>query len=93
MKKEKMYEIIVKYLKSNDASSIAVFGSYSRGEETKDSDIDILVEFSKIKSLFELSRITRELEGLINKKVDLVTKNSISPYIFESVKKELEQLA
>lgn len=89
---EKKKEEIVKYLEKEEADRIAIFGSYTRGEETQKSDIDILVNFSEPKSLLDIVRIERELSETIGIKVDLVTEKSLSPYIKEDVEKEKEVL-
>ena len=46
---KELFEKIYSFLKKEGATRVAVFGSYARGEEKPESDIDILVEFSKIK--------------------------------------------
>ncbi|WP_231288463.1 type VII toxin-antitoxin system MntA family adenylyltransferase antitoxin [Methanococcus maripaludis] len=69
---------------------LGLFGSYSRGEETKDSDIDFLVKFSGNKSLFKIIKISKELSKIFGKKVDLVTENSLSKYIKKDVLKDIE---
>ncbi|HRN70173.1 MAG TPA: nucleotidyltransferase domain-containing protein [Candidatus Woesebacteria bacterium] len=64
---------------------IALFGSYARGENTSQSDIDLYNKFdpSRKVSLFDLSRLKNELESTTNKKYDLVTKINkyVEPYI------------
>lgn len=65
--------------------SLKVFGSVARGEERNDSDVDILVRFSRPLSLLALVRLERELSELMGRKVDLVTEQAISPYIRSSV--------
>ncbi len=67
--------------KENDITFLGTFGSYSRGEQKEKSDIDILVKFSKRKSLLDLVRIERRLSEILDLKVDLVTEGSVSPYI------------
>jgi len=69
---------------------VAVFGSYVRGEEKPGSDIDIIVEFSERKSLLELVKIERELSEVLRMKVDLLTEKSISPYLIDTIKKEMK---
>lgn len=68
---------------------ISVFGSYIKGKQNDESDLDLIVEFSERKPLLELIRIERELSEKLNIKVDLLTEKSISPYIFQSIKDEL----
>jgi uncharacterized protein len=81
-------KIISRRLKSHGAKSIFLFGSYARKEERKDSDIDILVDFSVKKSLFELLKMERELSEEIETKVDLVTRGSLDPRILKAIDKE-----
>jgi predicted nucleotidyltransferase len=69
-------------------TELAVFGSYSRNDQTENSDIDILVDFEKPVGL-EFIELAIELENLLELKVDLVSKNGIKPRYFESVKEEL----
>ncbi|MGB9758452.1 MAG: nucleotidyltransferase family protein [Thermoproteota archaeon] len=90
MDKEELFEKIIRILRSKGAKKIAVFGSYARGEETPESDIDIIVEFSERKSLLELIRIERELSEDIGIKVDLLTKKAISPYLVDRITKEMK---
>ena len=61
---------------------IGLFGSYTRGEQTPESDVDVVVTLNQKKvsvGLFEFCNLERFLENLLNKKVDLVTKRSIRP--------------
>ena len=90
MDKRKIFEGITRELKNRGASKIAVFGSYVRGEERPESDIDIIVEFSERKSLLDLVRIERELSEFLGLKVDLLTEKSISPYMIDSIREEME---
>jgi len=75
--------------KANDISYLAVFGSHARGEENLDSDIDLLIEFNKRKSLFDLVGIEQEMQDETGQKIDLQTINSISKYIKPYIKKDL----
>ncbi len=60
---------------------LGVFGSYARGEQHSDSDLDILVEFAEPVTLFELVRLENELTTRLGVDVDLVTRNSLKPGI------------
>lgn len=68
---------------------IGIFGSYSRGEQRKNSDIDILVEFYEEPSLFEFIRLERYLKSILKIKVDLVMKDSLKPYIGKRILDEV----
>ncbi len=67
-----------------------VFGSYAREEQNSQSDIDILIEYAPgiSKSLFTRVRLINELEKALHKDVDLVTEQSLSPYLKDIVLKE-----
>lgn len=54
------------------ASRVRLFGSAARGDERPDSDIDLLVDFAEDSSLFDLMRMSRELESLLGRPVDVV---------------------
>lgn len=89
MNKEDIFEKMTRILKNQGARKIAVFGSYVRGEEKPESDIDIIVEFSERKSLFDLVGIEQEVSDALGIKVDLLTEKSISPYLIDRIKKEM----
>jgi len=91
MNREEVFNKIIEVLKSQGAKKIAVFGSYSRGEEQPDSNIDIIVEFSGRKSLLELVSIERELSEVLGIKVDLLTEKSISPYLLDVIMEEMKE--
>ena len=71
---------------------IGLFGSYIRGEESEKSDIDILVVFDPEKESFDNFMAAYDyFENLFKgKKVEMVTRNSLSPYIGPSILKEVE---
>jgi uncharacterized protein len=75
-------------LKKYGVKKLELFGSYVKGEQKNDSDIDFLVEFKKpdFKNFMDLVFF---LEDLFGKKVELITKGSMSPYIEPYVEKEL----
>lgn len=65
--------------------TLGIFGSYATGKPRKDSDIDILVEFSKTPDFFKFLRLERALEQLLGLKVDLVTRKALKPAIKKTV--------
>ncbi|HMO31583.1 MAG TPA: nucleotidyltransferase family protein [Lacibacter sp.] len=75
-------------LKKYPIQSLAVFGSYSRGDQTTESDVDILVDFSKPVGI-EFLLLAHELEDLLGKKVDLVTRKAIKQDYFTLIAKDL----
>ena len=72
-------------LQESDVRSAALFGSHARGEATAKSDVDILIEFSKPKGLFFFIGLERKLSEHLKKKVDLVTRGSLSPFLQEEI--------
>ncbi|EHQ34205.1 nucleotidyltransferase family protein [Methanoplanus limicola] len=78
------------YLKEEfKISEIGLFGSYVRGEEDNESDIDILVSFSETPGFIKFLRLEDNLSHcLYGIKVDLVVKNSLKPNIGEEVLSE-----
>lgn len=72
--------------------SVGLFGSYSRNEQSEDSDIDLLIDFEPGKSTFDnLMGFYDVIETLFkNEKVEVVTKNSLSPYIGPRILNEVQ---
>lgn len=81
---------IIMLLQKYNPAKICIFGSYVRGSQRPDSDLDILVDFQERKSLLTLIRIERELSEALGIKVDLLTESSISPYLIDSIKSEMK---
>lgn len=80
---------LIEICRQNDVSRIGLFGSMARGEANEHSDIDLLVEFSKRKSLLALVRLERLLSEALDRKVDLLTDAAISPYLRDRVYRDL----
>ncbi len=76
---------MISLLKRRGVKKAALFGSVARGEQTSQSDIDLVVEFSKTPTLFEMAKLQRELEVIVKKPIDLVTYRSLHPLIREHV--------
>jgi predicted nucleotidyltransferase len=73
-------------------SEIGFFGSVIRGEATRQSDLDILVSFTEPPDLFTFMRLEQYLTRKLGIKVDLVLKDSLKPYIGESILSEVVYL-
>ncbi len=91
LQKKGLKEKITEICKKNDIIFLAIFGSTIRGEQKRTSDIDIAIEFDKKKqkTLFDLSHVENELTKAFKRKVDLGIFSSLSPYIVETVRKEM----
>ena len=70
-------------------SEIGVFGSYIRGEQNTESDIDVLVAFSQPVGLIEFIGLEEYLGGILDAKVDLVLKEGIKPMLRENILHEV----
>ena len=68
---------------------IGFFGSVTRDDFTKNSDIDVIVEFSESVGFFKFLELERYLSRLLGFEVDLVTKNAIKPAVRKSIIKEV----
>ena len=71
MSDEQLHKIIINYLQDYKPERISLFGSFARGDNTEESDIDILIRLQETCSLFQLVRIENDLSELIGRKVDL----------------------
>lgn len=78
--------IIVNYFKNQPVEKAWIFGSYSRGEETEDSDVDILVTFKRGERIgLKYAAMVCDLEDLLHKKVDMVVEGTLLPFAQKSV--------
>lgn len=86
---DKIKEKISPILQKSDVSRSFVFGSFARGEENEDSDVDLIVEFNKDdKSLIDLAGLELELEEVLGRKVDLLTRGGIYHRLRDRIEKE-----
>ena len=92
MTTEAMTQTIAEYFKSQPVLKAWLFGSFARGEETPESDVDILVEYDRSKriGLLKISRMSLSLQSLLNREVDLVDSKTLFPWVAESVNKDKE---
>ncbi len=79
---------IIEICRRNDISYCALFGSFARGDADEDSDIDLLVRFSRPIG-WEFYGIAKDLQELLGRNVDLATENMLNKYIRESVLRDL----
>ncbi|MGQ9500500.1 MAG: type VII toxin-antitoxin system MntA family adenylyltransferase antitoxin [Anaerolineae bacterium] len=83
-------DILIELCRQSGVMCILLFGSMARGEADEESDIDLLVEFSKPISLLRLVALERELSDALGRKVDVLTKAAISPYLRERIRSEAQ---
>ncbi|MEQ8956395.1 MAG: nucleotidyltransferase family protein [Coleofasciculus sp. C2-GNP5-27] len=75
--------------KYNWLSELGIFGSYVRGEQSEDSDIDVLVDYTEAPDLIELIDFEYYLSDNLGIKVDVVTKNGLKPRLKERILSEV----
>jgi len=81
-------------LKAYGVEQIGLFGSYVRNEATVNSDIDLLVNISQSKKTFRnFMSLSYYLEDLLGNKVDVITKQSLSPHIGPHILKTVEYVS
>lgn len=86
---DEIKERISPILEKADVSRLYAFGSFARGEEQEDSDLDLIVEFhNDDKTLLDLAGLQLDLEGAIGRKVDLLTRGGIYHRLRERIEKE-----
>ena len=68
--------------------SIGIFGSYSRGDQKESSDVDILIDYERPMGI-EFIDLADELEALLSRKVDLVSRKAVKPKAFSYIEKDL----
>lgn len=86
----KMIPRIQHFFASQPVNRAYLFGSFSRGEETKDSDVDIMVDLDKTRpiGLFQYVAMKQELQDLLHREVDLVESDELLPFAQESANRD-----
>lgn len=78
-------------LKKHKINFAAIFGSFARGEQKRNSDLDILVRFSEPVSYFDLLDAEEAISKKLKlKKIDMVTEGALHPDIAKNIKKDLQ---
>ncbi len=90
MSTKTMTQMLAEYFKTQPVLKAWLFGSYSRGEERPDSDVDILVEFDKNTrvSLMKHAGMIVDLEQKLRRPVDLVADGTLLPFAVESANRD-----
>jgi len=79
---------ITNLAKQHGVKTIYLFGSMAKDEASEASDVDFLVELEQGRDLFDLGELLMDLQALLQRKVDLVTKNSLHPRLYSQVLNE-----
>lgn len=85
-------ELILRLARANRIASVAIFGSVASGDATPDSDIDLLVEPDDTATLFDLAQFELDLEQLLGRSVDVVSRRSLDPVTDRSILEDMVPL-
>ena len=79
---------IIQVAAQHGAHNLRVFGSVARGEAGPTSDIDLLVKMDQGRTLLDLIELSQELEAFLDRKVDILTDEGLSPYLEQRIHDE-----
>lgn len=89
MRNPVIIDLLRKYFSTQPVLKAWLFGSFSRGEETQDSDVDIIVSLDKSKPIgLKFFGMWNDLEELLGRKVDLVSEGTLLPFAKESAERD-----
>ena len=80
--------IIAPIARAHGVESVSLFGSYSRGDASAKSDVDLKIEKGQLRSLFQLSGFRLAVEDALNLPVDLITSETSDPAFLKMIQKE-----
>jgi uncharacterized protein len=87
---QQQIDLIIEVMKPYKPKKIGIFGSFARGENTKNSDLDILYQFEEPISFFQKFKIQEKLEDKLKFNIDFVSENYLHPFLRESILKDLK---
>jgi predicted nucleotidyltransferase len=90
MLSQNQIDIIIRSMLPYNPVRIGIFGSTARGEDTPESDVDILYQLKNAVGLFNLVRIRDDLEQKLDRKVDLVSEQFVHPRMKPSIINDLK---
>ena len=92
MSTQVMTQQIADDFKTHPVLKAWLFGSFARGEEQEDSDVDLLVKFDRSIpiGLFAFARMHRELEERVGRKVDLVEEGTLRPAVQKTANRDMK---
>jgi len=82
-------DMLINICRENNVQKLCLFGSVARNEAKQDSDIDLLIKFSKRKSLLDMVMLENTLSEKIGRTIDLLTESAISPYLKDQINNEM----
>ena len=89
---EQKKNVISQYCRNNGISYLGVFGSVARGEESKSSDIDFVVDLDSGKSLLQFAKIKLDFERMFSKGVDLAIRKNLKNRIKKQIISDTKEI-
>ena len=90
---KEILDVTIPILKQHHVVRASVFGSFARGTQRSDSDLDLLIELPKGTSLFDLGGLYMDLKDALGRKVDVLTYNSkMHPIVQKRIRQEQVQI-
>lgn len=87
---QQQIDLIIEILKPYKPKKIGIFGSFARGENSENSDLDILYQFEEPISLFQKFKIQESLENNLKFSIDFVSEKYLHPFLKEDILKDLK---
>lgn len=75
-------------MQSYHITSLALFGSFARGEQTRNSDVDLLVDFSNTPDLLRFIELEERIKAVLGRNVDLVPRRKLRAELYEQIESE-----
>ncbi|MFH1188519.1 MAG: nucleotidyltransferase family protein [bacterium] len=85
---QKIQKVLPRLRNQYHVATIGIFGSVARGDEHKESDLDVIVTFDTPIGLFDFVRLENELSEVIGMRVDLVSQKALKPIIKNEILQE-----
>lgn len=82
---DELRRIITPIAQEHGVESVSLFGSYSRGTASADSDVDLKIEKGRLRSLFQLGGFRLAVEDALKLPVDLITSEASDPVFLDSI--------
>jgi predicted nucleotidyltransferase len=85
-------EKITPILRLHDIKKASLFGSFARGDEKSDSDVDLLVQLGKPMGMIAYVRFIQEMEDILHRSVDVITDKSLNAHIKSAIETDLRTI-
>ena len=69
--------------------SFSIFGSFARGEQTPESDLDVMVDFDRMPNLYDLVGLRLDMQDALGIDVDLIMRDGVKPHALPSILRDL----